>query len=39
MAGKGSESAVSQMTALDQDSLVMHARGRPGKIEITPPSR
>src|SRR6202795_3396747 len=34
MAGKGSESAVSQMTALDQDSLVMHRTGRPGKIEI-----
>jgi malate dehydrogenase (oxaloacetate-decarboxylating)(NADP+) len=34
MAGKGSETAVSQMTALDQDSLVMHRTGRPGKIEI-----
>src|SRR5258707_9097629 len=34
MAGKGSDKAVSQMTALDQDSLVMHRTGRPGKIEI-----
>src|SRR5260221_12946671 len=34
MAGKGSDKAVSQMTAFDQDSLVMHRTGRPGKIEI-----
>jgi len=25
-----------QMSAIDQESLVMHARGRPGKIEIHP---
>src|SRR5258708_27863443 len=34
MGGKGPEKAVSQLPALDQDSLVMHRTGRPGKIEI-----
>ena len=24
---------------LDEDSLLMHSSGRPGKIEIAPPSR
>jgi malate dehydrogenase (oxaloacetate-decarboxylating)(NADP+) len=34
MASKGSDAVITQMTALDQDSLVMHRTGRPGKIEI-----
>ena len=35
-ARRDTEAMVSESGSLDDESLIMHASGRPGKIEITP---